>query len=293
MLRKLSSNKGISLLEILISLVIASIIVFAITSMVSMAIKTNKKSEVRQHATLLGQEIIEEIGMKDKIDEKELVLRGGVLLGEKTDDLIKYTNNNYEHDNNEYDVIVTVQKNNSLEYNHFDQVPIETNNKFYINKQSGIDKKLYILKDNEIDLEIPMTDEKNKTITVEFDKKVDKYIAKIGTDKVYKDYVLTDSKLVLNFTKDYLVDEGEEGITIKVINSTAELLNIYIQKSYECDERIYIEQIVGNTEVKQVRDKDESENSKMNSLYDITIEVKQNEKILFSSSINKNIEVIE
>lgn len=60
-------NKGLTLIEVVISLAIFSLLAIPVSGFVNSSIKMNKKSEVKQQATLLGQSILEELASVDKL----------------------------------------------------------------------------------------------------------------------------------------------------------------------------------------------------------------------------------
>ena len=100
MVRKLKNNKGISLVEVLVSVAIIGIMIIPITNMVTTSIKTNKKSETRQYGMLLGEEVLEQIelmeyGKKYQNNIKQSTINlpsGDKLEGNNTEyDKLQYT----------------------------------------------------------------------------------------------------------------------------------------------------------------------------------------------------------
>lgn len=62
-----AKNKGLTLVEVVISLAIFSLLAVPVAGFVNSSVKMNKKSEVKQQATLLGQSILEELASVDKL----------------------------------------------------------------------------------------------------------------------------------------------------------------------------------------------------------------------------------
>ncbi|WP_122640659.1 type IV pilus modification PilV family protein [Romboutsia sp. Marseille-P6047] len=98
-------KKGFSLIEILVSLAIASIIVLSITQLIINMVKFNKKSEDRQQTTLVGQQIVEEIKNLDSSNISSSLIK-------ISDDLIL----NRVENSNEYKGILTDRNNLSKTY---------------------------------------------------------------------------------------------------------------------------------------------------------------------------------
>lgn len=122
-MRKLNKKKkGISLLEIVISIAILAIISIPISAMILTSVKTNKNSEDKQKAALLGQQILEEIrSQKIDINYDKFELSNNIKL-EKVfnEDTSKYgfitTNINDEYGGLKADV-----KLNQISYSGLDQ----------------------------------------------------------------------------------------------------------------------------------------------------------------------------
>ena len=126
MVRKLKNNKGISLVEVLVSVAIIGIMIIPITNMVTTSIKTNKKSETRQYGMLLGEEVLEQIelmeyGKKYQNNIKQSTINlpsGDKLEGNNTEyDKLQYTMEK-EIEGDTYLVEQNLAKTNSIQYNY-------------------------------------------------------------------------------------------------------------------------------------------------------------------------------
>lgn len=60
-------RKGMTLIEVVVSLALFSILAIPVAGLVNGSISLNKKAEVKQQATLLGQSILEELASVDKL----------------------------------------------------------------------------------------------------------------------------------------------------------------------------------------------------------------------------------
>lgn len=66
-MKKVNKRKGITLIEVVISVALIAILLIPLTNLVMTSIKRNKKAEVKQEATNLGQKIVEELKAQDTI----------------------------------------------------------------------------------------------------------------------------------------------------------------------------------------------------------------------------------
>lgn len=65
--KKVNKRKGITLIEVIISVALIAILLIPLTNLVMTSIKKNKQSENKQEATNLGQKVIEELKAQDSI----------------------------------------------------------------------------------------------------------------------------------------------------------------------------------------------------------------------------------
>lgn len=86
-------SKGMTLIEVIISIAILAIVLIPIANVGISAIKTNKKADMKQKAGEVGQKVLEQVGMYDTMTEtktggvKEIKLEigKGLILTETTD----------------------------------------------------------------------------------------------------------------------------------------------------------------------------------------------------------------
>lgn len=290
-MKKLKNNNGLSLVEILVSMAIVGIMIFPIGSIINTAIKTNKKSETRQQAIQLGQQIVEEIETIGDIDKSGISLSGGYLKGDinNTKSNAFYSSNNYKKGDVIYDIDLSLKQNTSIIHNinnsddkDFistvkDTLDLTTNSASIVVQKNGSEKAIPIdVSDTKLQVET-YQEGNNKKLRLR------------GNDSIDITYNIKSNKVVLNFTSGYKLSEG---ITIDVYNSLDTPMDLYIKKSYDCDEKIYIEKQLGQINIFNERDKEESLDSQVDNLYDITVKVNQNGKELFSWDGSKNINII-
>ncbi|MCF0239605.1 MAG: prepilin-type N-terminal cleavage/methylation domain-containing protein [Streptococcus gallolyticus] len=92
-------KKGVTLLEVIVSVAILAVISVPVGGMLITSVKTNKQVEDKQKAALLGQEILEEIKVVEFDDLGVTKLSNGIEIEKdsvNTDGLITYkaTSNN-------------------------------------------------------------------------------------------------------------------------------------------------------------------------------------------------------
>ena len=84
-------SKGMTLIEVIISIAILAIVLIPIANVGISAIKTNKKADMKQKAGEVGQKVLEQVGMYDTMIEsktggvKKITLGNGLILTETTD----------------------------------------------------------------------------------------------------------------------------------------------------------------------------------------------------------------
>ncbi|MBU5488056.1 type II secretion system GspH family protein [Clostridium sp. MSJ-8] len=155
-MKKVNKRKGITLIEVIISVALIAILLIPLTDLVMTSIKKNKKAEVKQEATNLGQKIVEELKAQDTIQlhdfdsstniGKYTTLDGYVLNVIKESDEWKMEGPG----DKDLPIEVTLKKNDKVKYN---------NN----------DKEVEKLKDDQYAVVIKFTDNYIKWETTSFD----------------------------------------------------------------------------------------------------------------------------
>ena len=106
------NNKGFSLIEIIISLAIASIMILSGYQLIINAVKLNKKGEDRQQANLVGQQVIEEIKTIDdrNISTNLLTINENLILTGTINGNINEYKGTLLDESGEYDVNIFIEK---------------------------------------------------------------------------------------------------------------------------------------------------------------------------------------
>lgn len=301
-MKKLKDNKGMSLVEILVSLAILSLSILTIANIVGVGINTNKRSEVKQQGLILGQQILEEIELLGAIDKyKNNITFLNMKLpsnrnfsgdSKNNEDKLKYKSI-IEEKGIKYEVDIILNKNN---YINFDNTTEDESKQInpditldFKTTQKGNKTFISIYKNN---MEIKKDIEPSSiSIKVLNDGINEESLIYINDNDESESPLVTfnGSKLMLNFTSDY---KNEDGINIDLYNNLQPKLDLYVQKSYKCNEKINVINKQGNLSlVENLRDLAEYEENKISNLYEIKVTVKDNDKTVFEGHGNKNLNI--
>lgn len=310
MISKLKSNKGFSLLEVLVSVTLIGIMIIPITNMVTTSIKTNKKSETKQYATLLGQEILEQLDLledgakyQDNIKQSLITLPSGDLLkGNNLGYYNLYYSLEKKVEANTYLIEVTLDKNESIDYN-YGEIDGDNQDNLQISPETVLDFKktssdingpIQVVYNSKTYNVKPIIDSNN---TVKIDLKVmkdeDNLIKSIQLNETEIDIQESNfnNKLMLNLTKEYTF-KSENGLNIDVYNNINPKLELYIKRSYKCDERVYTTNKQGVLKViNNLRDEEEMKTNKIHNFYNIQVKVSKDGNELFKSYANRNLKI--
>lgn len=100
-----------------------------------------------------------------------------------------------------------------------------------------------------------------------------------------------NNKLMLNLTKEYTF-KSENELNIDVYNNINPKLELYIKRSYKCDERVYTTNKQGVLKViNNLRDEEEMKTNKIHNFYNIQVKVSKDGNELFKSYANRNLKI--
>ncbi|MDO4926685.1 MAG: prepilin-type N-terminal cleavage/methylation domain-containing protein [Turicibacter sp.] len=91
-------RKGLTLIEVIISLALFSLIAIPVFGFANMSVETNKKAELKQQAALLGQSIFEELGGIEQLIVGENDLFGKIVVISESCDESEYCTDDLEID---------------------------------------------------------------------------------------------------------------------------------------------------------------------------------------------------
>ncbi len=287
-MKKLKSNSGISLIEMLVSLVILSISILTITNIVKIGINTNRKSEIKQQGLILGEHILE----------------GVQLLGNSNQNISNITDSKitlFIDGNNQE---ITRKGSRGLNYNSkiiFNKIEYEV--EISLNKIIEFDNSI----SSDINLNFKTEKINNENLVsifkdnIEIAKNINPSLisVKVINDKINKNNLIyindneeknnpiasfEGNKVMFN-----LQNKGEDEINIDVYNNLESGLNLYIQESLECRKKVNIQNRQGNLNL--IEDISDLEESKIQDLYEIKVCVKKNNNVIFQSYADKNLKI--
>lgn len=292
-------RKGMTLIESIIGVALFSILIIPISGVIMTAFQTSKKAETKQRASYVGQSILEEMEVYDKILLKDSEAKPGkksfkLLDGEEIyKSAIEGTYISKDMVKDEFSVEVTLIKDENFEY--------EISNEDNIN-ESKIDFELELLNDS---LGIAKVKYKSKNVVIpnEVVLKVaddDKGRAITLRNKDNNNIIIEDNKSAKSNNKisiylNETFDKGDINIEIEneIVNTSGdkEYLDIYIKTHGDSKGKVNIMGIKGK--IKIYENVDETANEEVGDLYNIKVDVIKNSDILFTGETVKNINIKE
>lgn len=307
MRRLRKKKKGISLLEIVISIAILAIVSIPISGMILTSVKTNKSGEDKQKAALLGQQILEEIKVST-IREDGTNIIGNIELETKEEilttnddgtpkDIIRiYTSKNEAEDENGYLVSIKMVEDETLEFSEAVR-KVETDANVYITYEDEASKGIGIsTKEDKSDIKYIGHD--MLSIINEIDGS-GKYFMKLkrGYNDLFTiNQTTTENGILDNDSSIKIVildDEVYDKLNITIENNSSEPFSIYLEKDKITEKNtreIKIENTIGTIKrYNNVINEVPTEEEKIGSLYKVEVEVKKDSVTIFKGNGVKNI----
>lgn len=306
-----AKKKGVTLLEILISIAILAIVSIPVAGMLTTAVRTNKNGEDKQKATLMGQQILEEIRVTDDFS------RAVTLSGFLTINLSPGTPSTVCTGTNDgFLVSVNLKKDNSIQFTE-DTEEKKMDGNLYI-KYEDLSGNINV-SNNEGFLSSGNTgDTINDSFQASVDNKIiienrnDKIIVSLKASNVISEklsFLKKDEADKSGNIKINLMDyECYNKLKVEVINNVtdnvASPVSLYLDKTNskayvdppgtepkKTDTRVVsIENSVGTLKrYNNVISEDESNDKKMGSVYNVEVKVSKDSKDLFIGEAIKNI----
>lgn len=293
-IKKLKSKKGMTLIEVIISVALLSILIIPISNLVLGSFKNSKTSEDKQNATYIGQKILEEMKYYNEIVLKEEegkkyfeLLDGDKIYKVSGENKFEgsferglYGLENIEENKKKYKVNLTIEEDKEFTYTDVNNLEENKDAAFTLNFTENEGGKVVTLEEDKVqtkgfskDIKIKL--EEDKTIKV-IDKENNKEIIN------YKYTTKGNDKIVLFFDEKYKVDNN-----IEVESNLKNTGEIYIIKDGKI-ENYNVAITKGNFIINGPINKIEK-NLKGNR-FNYKVEVKdKNGTILFKGASSKNI----
>lgn len=293
-MKKIKNQNGLTLLEVIISLAIVSIMVVPVGNMLRMSISTNKKNDVKQHATLLGQEIIEEIDVLNNMDKNRLKFSNIELKAKdfNSNSNLEYYINDYGKSKLNIEISAKLNADLNYDYNYIDteknldgNFNLETNSQNVQIKDAVNDKFI-----------ASFNNTSSEPVKFEIIKEESKVKLIINEDRnniviLSNDVNINSLKIMMYLTNKYVTNDD---LNIDIYNNSGIDLELLVKKSYDSKGDVLIENKFGKLTIyNNIRDKEEIEENKIKDLYNINIKIRDNKNILFEGNLNKNIGIID
>lgn len=280
-------KKGISLIEILISIAILAIISIPISGMILTSVKTNKESEDKQKATLLGQQILEEIRSKTiDIKSDEIILSTGVKLNKTFDEEHKkysFNTTNSDEEYNGFCTNVTLEQYSDL---GVDEYKLKTNYDLEI----SIDKKNtnFIISVNDEELEINELDN-IKILIINNQEDIQLNINGFFIREFNKKFDSKSGSINIKLNNDDLYSK----ISIEVINNRDDSMTVYLDNTNTKDndtKNILIENLNGTIKrINNFTENNENIEDRKGTMFEVKVSITKDSNKLFEGSSIKNI----
>ena len=273
------NNKGFSLIEIIISLAIASIMILSGYQLIINAVKLNKKGEDRQQANLVGQQVIEEIKTIDdrNISTNLLTINENLILTGTINGNINEYKGTLLDESGEYDVNIFMEKEDvEFKENNYNS---EINYDLRYDISNANDNLVIKNSENHSVSNISLNDNKNFKIILENSDKLD---SNVDIDNNCNEVTLnikSKDEIFLDFTN-YNFDKS---IDIEIYNNLDNKLKIYVQKPMNTYSSVNARSIIGLIEIYN-----NPIFEKIGYSYKVKVIVKKYKNILFEGYTNKN-----
>lgn len=301
---KLKAKKGMTLIEVIISVALLSILIVPLSGLVMSSLKNNISSEYRQKASYIGQKVLEELKAYDEIILKEdtgskyfELLDGDKIIQNLNEDSTGNTfKGNFERTiyggssdslgKNEdiYKMEVELEKDKNFQYDNVNNLDKNNNADFILN----------FLRDSSNNNVIKIKDKPNESYTIsnelimELDKNSSNliiYKKNESTPLVTINKTNIDNNNIVLYVK-----EGfSQNVNIEFKNNTEETVEIHMIKGVNNSSKFKIYSSVGDV---ILYEENEIEKNPIADMYNYTVIVRDSENnILFEGSSSKNVNI--
>lgn len=279
--------KGITLIEVIISVALLSILIIPVSGMVMTSLKTNKKSEYKQKSAYIGQKILEEIKVYNDIklqSNSSFQLLDGEFINKyieadkKYDFIGDFTRDGYK-------INVTLKKDNIFKYEDSNNNKINIINSDFDFKINLLNAPLQEVSDNDVILPINVS----RKLVLKVDGTSSIEISLLDKDKVTELLSGSKSNEVKRKILLYL-DSSFKNQTIteiEVENESNNEIEIYVKRNEESTGKLNIKSTKGK--VKIYNNIVDVQNRNIGDLYNIEVTVSRGNDVLFNGIGTNNI----
>ena len=286
--------KGITLIEVIISVALLSILIIPVSTMVMASLQINKKAEYKQKSAYIGQQILEELKVYSDIklkDNSNFQLLDGNLINKYIEADNKYDFIG-EFTRDDYKVNVTLKKNSKFKYEDSNNNKINITDSDFDFRINFLNDQVQLVKDNSF-----TSQNISNQLVLKVDDRVDD-ISYIGISLLDKGkIILSDSKSndikgkILLHLESSFKNQTIIEIEIEVENERNDERNdeieIYVQRNEDSTGKFNIKSTKGKVKIYDNILKIKNENT--GDLYNIEVSVSRGNDVLFIGTGTNNI----
>lgn len=285
-------KKGFTLIELIISIALIGILLVPVSSMVLTTVRTNKRAEVKQKATLVGQKVLEQFRAVNITKQGTSFNFTGITFDNNVANNVFVLNNV-----DSYKVTVTLNVKNTLESASAEEVKYD--GKYNIGVRNEQPTIISQNASNPADVkEVP-----DNKIIIKVQKSGNDRIVDINNGAINEIVTTKDASgnpssnpndkkdlnLSLNFSKYILTNQSQYAsnpVYVNVYNQDDKYVNLCLQKTDNII--VNVNQYVNPINIYNNRPEDPN-TAKIGDMYDIMVEVTKDNSSLFVGHAVKNI----
>lgn len=297
---KANAKKGMTLIEVIISVALLSILIVPLSGLVMSSLKNNISAEYRQKASYIGQKVLEELKAYDEITLSNTSPRYLELLD--GDRITQVSEGNFEgkfqrtiygsileaegRDEDIYNVEVELKKDSNFQYDNINNLDKNSNSDFRFKffKVNNIDKIQLVSDSNtnsvvaDNDLIIELKKNSNNLELKLFNKNnITPIISSSKLDPV-------NNKIILNLSSNY-----EKNTNIEIKNYLSESIEVHLIKQKNSIGKLNLTSSNGNI---ILYEENEIEENPIADMYNYKVAIRDNKNnILFEGSSSKNVNI--
>ncbi|WP_250455103.1 type IV pilus modification PilV family protein [Clostridium tertium] len=301
---KVKAKKGMTLIEVIISVALLSILIVPLSGLVMSSLKNNISAEYRQKASYIGQKVLEELKAYDKITLKndagkkyfELLDGDEIIQDLKADSTGNTFKGSFDRtiyggasesagkDDNLYNVEVKLEKDLNFQYENVNNLDKNNNAAFILNfLRDSSNNNIVKIKDNP-ENSYAVSNE----LIMELDKNSNNLIVYKENDST--PLVTVNKKKADNNTIVLYIKEGfSKNVNIEFKNNIEETVEIHLISGDNNSSKFKIYSSIGDVilyEEKQI------EENPVADMYNYKVTVKDSENnTLFEGSSSKNVNI--
>lgn len=282
---KVKAKKGMTLIEVIISVALLSILMVPISSLVMSSLKNNIDAEDMQKASYIGQKVLEELKSYDEIklsvtSPKYFELLDGDKITQVSDgkfagsfDRNIYGNPSNGKDKDTYRVEVKLEKDENFQYENINNLDKNNNASFRMNfTKNNMINDIYNISDKLI-----MEIDKDSNILVIYNESN-------SNNKLTINKTSTNNNIVL-----YIEENFSKDVNIEFKNKTEKTVEIHMIKEKNNSSKIKIYSSSGDV---ILYEENEVEENKIGDMYNYTVTVKDKKNnTLFQGSSSNNVNI--